>query len=555
MPFKNPKRAVQGKMRITEADEMGATDKEKLHTSESAAAVSVIMSVYNCALYLAEAIESILSQTFTDWELIICDDGSSDDSFSVAVRYAEQYPGKIRVIWLEKNSGQAVARNRCLALARGEYVATMDGDDTCDPERLKKELAFLMSHPEADFVGTGMNIFDENGVWGASIPKEKPEAEDFMKTMPFCAATCLFRREALEAVGGYREGDKYRRLEDADLFVRLYAHGYTGMNIREPLYDYREYRATIGRRSLRVRLKIAVYVGEIVKLLKLPAWMCLFGVRGLLVGLLPRGLYRALHHLKYRSENEKKTPARVILSFDDGRKDQAEIAGYLKEQGVPAVFNITTGYIEGRCPHIASVPPMSAEDVRWLAGQPLFEVASHGDMHENTVADIAAGREKVFEMLGTEPAGIGFASPDSKMSPAFVERHEEQLKKLGFSYVRTGSSVRTWRPVRIFLRKFGRVVHWPILYRIAYGESLADASEKFCFTSVPVMADTTLKEVKTIVELAARRGKVCVLMFHSISGGGSTDLWTWDRGRFEELVQYLKDRQAEGELAVTTMEF
>ncbi len=534
---------------------MGATDKEKLHTSESAAAVSVIMSIYNCALYLAEAIESILGQTFTGWELIICDDGSSDDSFSVAERYAEQYPGKIRVIRLEKNSGQAVARNRCLALARGKYVATMDGDDTCDPERLKKELECLMSHPEIDFVGTGMTIFDEDGAWGASIPKENPEAKDFTKGMPFCAATCLFRREALEAVGGYREEAKYRRLEDVDLFVRLYAHGFTGMNIREPLYDYREYRATLGRRSLRVRLKRAVYVSEIVKLLKLPAWMSLFGVRDLLVGILPRGLYRALHHLKYRAENEAKTAARVILSFDDGRKDQAELAGYLKEQGVPAVFNITTGYIEGRCPHIASIPPMSAEDVRWIGGQPLFEVASHGDLHRNTVRDITEGRKKLFQMLRTEPGSIGFASPESGMSPAFAERHREQLKKLGFSYVRTGSSVRTWRPVRIFLRKFGRVVHWPILYRIAYGESLADTSEKFCFTSVPVMADTTLKEVKTIVELAARRGKVCVLMFHSISGDGSADLWTWDRGRFEELVQYLKDRQAEGELAVTTMEF
>ena len=279
---------------------MGAMDKEKLHTSESAAAVSVIMSVYNCALYLAEAIESILGQTFTGWELIICDDGSSDDSFSVAERYAEQHPGKIRVIRLEKNSGQAVARNRCLALAKGKYVATMDGDDTCDPERLKKELECLMSHPEIDFVGTGMTIFDEDGVWGASIPKENPEAKDFMKRMPFCAATCLFRREALEAVGGYREEAKYRRLEDVDLFVRLYAHGFTGMNIREPLYDYREYRATIGRRSFRVRLKVAVYVSEIVKLLKLPAWMCLFGVRGLLVGLLPRGLYRALHRKYHR---------------------------------------------------------------------------------------------------------------------------------------------------------------------------------------------------------------------------------------------------------------
>ena len=270
---------------------MPITDKVK---------ISIVISVYNCDTYLSEAIESILSQTFTDWELLICDDGSMDNTYSIGRKYKQLYPNKIRLMRLHRNCKQAVARNKCLERANGKYIAIMDGDDTCDSERLEKEYSFLESHPEVDFAGTGMKIFDENGAWGVSIPKKNPERTDFVKGSPFCAATCLYRKEVIDAIDGYREGKKYWRLEDLDLFVRLYANGFTGMNIQEPLYNYREYKEAIGRRNLIMRISRALYVKEIVKLLELPTWMQLYGLKVLALGLLPQKIYSVLHRLKYR---------------------------------------------------------------------------------------------------------------------------------------------------------------------------------------------------------------------------------------------------------------
>lgn len=261
--------------------------------------ISIVMSVYNCAPYLEDSIMSLLNQSLTSWELILCDDGSTDDTYLIAKKYRQKYPGKIRLMRLKRNYKQAVARNKCITYARGKYIAIMDGDDTCNSKRLEREYLFLEDHPDIDFVGTGMYIFDENGVWGKSIPKEYPQTIDFIKGMPFCAATCLFRKSALNAIGGYREGKRYWRIEDVDLFARLHANGFKGMNIQEPLYNYREYKGTIKRRTLGGRIKSMHYTRETVKMYGLPSWMAIYGLRTILVGVLPHKVYVVLHHWKY----------------------------------------------------------------------------------------------------------------------------------------------------------------------------------------------------------------------------------------------------------------
>lgn len=269
-----------------------------------------------------------------------------------------------------------------------------------------------------------------------------------------------------------------------------------------------------------------------------------------------------------RLKNEK---AIIILSFDDGRKDQLRIAQYLQEQGFPAVFNITPGYLDGKCPELTEIPPMTKEDVRWIAEQPEFEIAAHGNMHENLVSDIVQGKENLLNLLKHQNANrdngqssvekalsicVGFASPGSRMTPIFIKRHEQQLRKIGFSYVRTGNVVYSWKCFRSLCRKVGRIVHMPLLYRLAYEESLNDKEENFCFTSVPIMADTTLKEQKAIINVAIRRNQVCVLMFHSILDKGEKgyrELWTWDNKKFNDLMEYLKERQSKEELSVMTV--
>ena len=127
------------------------------------AKVSIIMGIYNCAPTLPEAVDSILAQTFTDWQLVLCDDGSLDDTYAVAARYQAAYPEKVVLLQNERNMGLNHTLNRCLAAATGEYVARMDGDDISLPTRLEKEAAFLDAHPEYAIVSTPMIFFDENG--------------------------------------------------------------------------------------------------------------------------------------------------------------------------------------------------------------------------------------------------------------------------------------------------------------------------------------------------------------------------------------------------------
>ena len=91
--------------------------------------ISVIMGIYNCGDTLSEAIECIVHQTFSDWELIMCDDGSNDDTYEIAISYKEKYPEKIIVLQNEKNRGLNYTLNKCLKQARGKYIARMDADD------------------------------------------------------------------------------------------------------------------------------------------------------------------------------------------------------------------------------------------------------------------------------------------------------------------------------------------------------------------------------------------------------------------------------------------
>lgn len=117
------------------------------------------MGVYNAAETLSAAIESVLAQTFEDWEMIICDDCSTDNTQEVVSRYTNKFP-QIKLIRNETNKRLAYSLNYCLEYAQGEYIARMDADDMCLPNRLKKQVEFLDSHPEYQVVGGGVQLFD-----------------------------------------------------------------------------------------------------------------------------------------------------------------------------------------------------------------------------------------------------------------------------------------------------------------------------------------------------------------------------------------------------------
>ena len=257
--------------------------------------ISIISGIYNCADTLEEAIESILNQTVTDWQWILCDDGSKDETYQIACRYQRAYPDKFIVLQNEQNRGLNYTLNRCLSVATGEYIARMDGDDRCHPERFAHEMELLDAHPEIDIVSTDMTFFDETGTWGLIAHPDEPQARDFLQGSPFCHAPCMVRKRAYDLVGGYSDEKLLLRVEDYHLWLKMYAKGLKGRNIHIALYEMRDDRNAFARRKFRYRLNEAYVRLLVVRMLKLPLAGCVYALRPILVGLMPGWLYALLH--------------------------------------------------------------------------------------------------------------------------------------------------------------------------------------------------------------------------------------------------------------------
>lgn len=263
--------------------------------------ISVIMGIYNCGSTLAIAIESILNQTYTNWELILCDDGSRDETYQVAEKYMRKYPDKIVLLRNKKNQGLNFTLNKCLKAAKGEYIARMDGDDICSPKRLEKEVYVLETEKDIAIVSTDMQFFDETGTWGKIRHPKYPNNYDFIKENPFCHAACLVRREAYEAVLGYTESKWLLRVEDYHLWIKMYAAGFRGKNIHEALYQMRDDRNAYSRRKFKFRLNEAYVKILAIKTLHLPVYYIVYALRPILVGLLPSKMYDFVHKKRLKT--------------------------------------------------------------------------------------------------------------------------------------------------------------------------------------------------------------------------------------------------------------
>lgn len=216
--------------------------------------ISVIMGVFNCSKTLPEAIDSIIAQTYTDWELIMCDDCSTDDTYKVAEEYKNKYPDKIILIRNEVNSRLAFSLNHCLKYATGKYVARMDGDDISLPDRFEKQIAYLKEHPDIDLVGTAMQRFDEKGKHDVVYGVKNPDRYTLRKHIPFCHATIMTYKSVYDKLGGYTVAERTKRAQDYDLWFRFFDHNFNGGNLSEALYLVREDKNAVRRRTAKVRI-------------------------------------------------------------------------------------------------------------------------------------------------------------------------------------------------------------------------------------------------------------------------------------------------------------
>lgn len=207
-------------------------------------AVSILMPVRNEARYLGQALRSIAAQTLREWELVVVDDGSTDRTAPILAEAARRDP-RIRVLTSE-GRGLVPALNAALAAARAPLLARMDGDDVSHPERLGRQVAYLrregsvglvassFRHFPRHLVGMGMAGYEK---WQNALVHHEQIMADLFVESPFVHPSTMFRREAIEAVGGYRD---MGWAEDYDLWLRMAAAGVRFARLPEPLFFWRE---------------------------------------------------------------------------------------------------------------------------------------------------------------------------------------------------------------------------------------------------------------------------------------------------------------------------
>lgn len=265
--------------------------------------ISVIMAAYNCEKTVGKAIDSILAQTYENWVMIICDDGSTDGTMAVLNRYAEQYPDKFVIIRNEKNSYLPFSLNHCLKYVRTDLVARMDADDWSTPDRFEKQVAFLKAHPEYDLVSTGVTVHDGEKPIASIIKIPEPNRETILKQNPFSHATILTYKRVYDALGGYSLDPTALRVEDRELWFRFLAAGFRGYNMPDELYVMVEDVGAVKRRTLQSRINGAKTASRGLKLLGYRGFICYKPYVNVLKFFVPTFLYQKIH--KHRLETKK----------------------------------------------------------------------------------------------------------------------------------------------------------------------------------------------------------------------------------------------------------
>ena len=204
------------------------------------ASITVLMSVYNGLPYLSEAIDSILAQTYQDFEFLIIDDKSTDGSTEILDQYAKR-DQRIRIIQNEQNRGLGYSLAVGVEMANTPWIARMDADDIAKRDRLEKQMNYIEQHPKVDILGTyALDINDKGNILRErKVPTSHDEISQLIWTNPLIHPTVLFRRSAILKIGSYYCKSRKRIPEDYQLWFRACAAGLRFANLPEPLLYYR----------------------------------------------------------------------------------------------------------------------------------------------------------------------------------------------------------------------------------------------------------------------------------------------------------------------------
>ncbi len=208
----------------------------------SSGLVSVLMPVFNAQRYVEAAVSSIINQSYTNWELIILNDGSTDDTSSIINQFSDP---RIKVMHQSENSGYLVSCNKLFELAQGDFVTFLDADDMCDSCRLEKCVKAFIDNPSIGFLTTNYTRISEDGSRlesNISNIDYQRYASDYNYAPIICCATIFLRADLLKEVGGYRSFFADIGGEDYHWLFRLSLKS-SGMHLASPLYHYRRHPA------------------------------------------------------------------------------------------------------------------------------------------------------------------------------------------------------------------------------------------------------------------------------------------------------------------------
>jgi glycosyltransferase involved in cell wall biosynthesis len=262
--------------------------------------ISVIMSVYNAEKYLEEAVDSILNQTYQDFEFIIINDFSNDRSTDILVQYEKRF-SNIKLIHNSKNLGLTKNLNLAISIAKGEFIARMDADDISEKNRFERQIEYFKIHKELDIIGTYSYDIDEKGeiIRKRTTPVNH---KNIVKIMPmFCPMshpTIMFKKNSLAKIGFYNE--KYRTSQDLEMYFRAAGAGLKFANIPEYLFKYRIDDEFLKRKSFLFRWNDYKLRMEGFKYINLPWYKYSYALIPIILGILPRTLFNSLKKIDPR---------------------------------------------------------------------------------------------------------------------------------------------------------------------------------------------------------------------------------------------------------------
>lgn len=279
--------------------------------------VSILMPVYNAGQYLSTALDSILSQSFRDWELILINDGSTDDSESIIMQYDDE-----RIYYIKNTINLKLIKtlNKGIDYCGGQYIARMDADDICHPDRLKQQVEFLDSHPEYLMCGTSASVIDHNGKKTGKIhnlTKNDYLQINLMFSPSFIHPSMLIRREVLQQ---NRYNENYKHVEDYELWCRIAKQGKVA-NIDAELMEYRWHDSNISvvHNKVQEELKDKIIKDEIGRL-----------------GIITTEEELHYHKITFRLYN---LGSRQAVSIDSFKKVSSWFSKLIKQNSIKQVYN------------------------------------------------------------------------------------------------------------------------------------------------------------------------------------------------------------------------